>query len=71
MSISLSLKPSKFLFLLKLRNFNHSEQESIILFNLRFIFSVPNGKHVPDDDIIFEEFARIRLKGHDPDDTDV
>jgi len=24
-----------------------------------------------DDDLIFEEFARIRLKGHDPDDTDV
>jgi len=24
-----------------------------------------------DDDLIFEEFARIRLKGHDADDTDV
>ncbi|RNA03506.1 beta-arrestin-1 isoform X2 [Brachionus plicatilis] len=24
-----------------------------------------------DDDLIFEEFARIRLKGHEPDDTDV
>ena len=24
-----------------------------------------------DDDLIFEEFARIRLKGHEPDDIDV
>jgi hypothetical protein len=34
---------------------------------------VPNGKHEGggDDDLVFEEFARIRLKGHDPDDTDV
>jgi beta-arrestin len=32
--------------------------------------SICNGK-LGDDDLIFEEFARIRLKGHDPDDTDV
>lgn len=28
-------------------------------------------KSSADDDLIFEEFARIRLKGHDADDTDV
>jgi len=32
--------------------------------------SIKNG-NTGDDDLIFEEFARIRLKGHDPDDTDV
>lgn len=25
---------------------------------------------VKDDDFIFEDFARLRLKGHDPDDTE-
>lgn len=31
-----------------------------------------NGnKSNTDDDLIFEEFARIRLKGHEADDTDV
>lgn len=34
-----------------------------------YLFSTNNSKG--DDDLIFEEFARIRLKGHDVDDTDV
>lgn len=33
--------------------------------------TTPITNHADDDDLIFEEFARIRLKGHDPDDTDV
>ena len=36
------------------------------------VTSLPNGKTGNlDDDLIFEEFARIRLKGHEADDTDV
>jgi beta-arrestin len=29
------------------------------------------GGHGGDDDIIFEDFARLRLKGHEADDVDV
>lgn len=36
---------------------------------IEFDTSTNNSKG--DDDLIFEEFARIRLKGHDVDDTDV
>jgi len=34
-------------------------------------FDTSLNSRAGDDDFIFEEFARIRLKGHDPDDTDV
>ena len=38
---------------------------------LKFYYYSTNNIQTGDDDLIFEEFARIRLKGHDADDTDV
>ena len=42
---------------------------NLILIQFLWLFSL--NSRAGDDDFIFEEFARIRLKGHDPDDTDV
>ena len=50
---------------------NGNDQTVPVDLNLiEFDTNVTNGKN-KDDDLIFEEFARIRLKGHDADDTDV
>lgn len=45
---------------------------SLIYTSLQEIFiSIFSGvEPVKDDDFIFEDFARLRLKGHDPDDTE-
>lgn len=49
---------------------NGNDQTVPVDLNLiEFETNVTNGNK--DDDLIFEEFARIRLKGHDADDTDV
>lgn len=49
-----------------------TEQTVVVDHNLiEFDTSINNTQTVGDDDLIFEEFARIRLKGHDADDTDV
>ena len=34
------------------------------------IFSEPDAYDYKDDDFIFEDFARLRLKGHEGDDTE-
>ena len=34
------------------------------------LFSSDEGYEHRDDDFIFEDFARLRLKGHDGDDTE-
>ena len=50
---------------------NGNDQTVPVDLNLiEFETNVTNGNN-KDDDLIFEEFARIRLKGHDADDTDV
>ena len=35
-----------------------------------FVFSEADVYNYRDDDFIFEDFARLRLKGHDGDDTE-
>ncbi len=49
-------------------SFSFSPKQKTII--LKFDFSFDSVGH--DDDFIFEEFARIRLKGHEagPDDTE-
>lgn len=52
---------------------NGADQTVPVDLNLiEFDTNLPDHKtNKEDDDFIFEEFARIRLKGHDADDTDV
>lgn len=35
-----------------------------------FFFCLSGVEPDKDEDFIFEDFARLRLKGHDPDDTE-
>lgn len=42
---------------------------TFIMTYLNFCFS-EDGYDYRDDDFIFEDFARLRLKGHDGDDTE-
>ena len=41
---------------------------TVTTFNLHLFFS--DGYEYKDDDFIFEDFARLRLKGHEGDDTE-